>query len=132
MSKTYTILIVDDNEAAADGLQKLLEYGGHKVLVAYTGAAALEQARAQCPEVILLDIGLPDISGYELAKQLNKEKSPHPLLIALSGYSQQEDKDRAIEAGFDHYLVKPVSVKEIETLLSQKKSGDPTWIPAEF
>jgi signal transduction histidine kinase/CheY-like chemotaxis protein len=113
----YNILVVDDNESAAQGLGKLLQHNGHQVTLAHTGEHALEISRTITPEIMLLDIGLPDISGYEVAKEL-RSRNEFPLtLIALTGYGQDEDKKRAVAAGFNFHLTKPVSIKDVETLL---------------
>ncbi len=111
------IMIVDDNEAAADGLKKLLEFKGHAVVVAHTGTAALAEVDTFAPHVILLDIGLPDIDGYEVARRLRRKETP-ATLIALTGYGQEEDKTKALEAGFDFHLTKPVGIAEIEAILA--------------
>jgi CheY-like chemotaxis protein len=111
------ILIVDDNEAAAHGLEKLLTYKGHEVSLAYSGESALPAAQKSKPDVVLLDIGLPDISGYEVAAQL-RTHSPSLFLVALTGYGQEEDKNKAMDAGFHYHLTKPVGVTDIEVALS--------------
>lgn len=116
VESSYTILIVDDNAAAAQGLSQLLEHQGHRVMVAYSGEEALSAARASAPNVIVLDIGLPDIDGYEVARRLRRNGASASL-IALTGYGQIEDKRRASDAGFDHHLTKPVGIKEIEAAL---------------
>lgn len=113
------ILIVDDNEAAAEGLGKLLEYRGHKVRLAHTAENALKQVRAEAPEVVVLDIGLPDQDGYEVARQLRGELAYKGFLIALTGYGQYEDREQAKEAGFDQHLTKPVGLREMEQVLSR-------------
>ncbi len=111
-----TILVVDDNTDAAQALTRLLEHRGHTVYVAHTGMEALENARLFKPEVVLLDIGLPDIEGYEVARRL-RSSGFRSKLIALTGYGQEEDRIKAEEAQFDHHLVKPVSLSEIEKLI---------------
>lgn len=118
--RTYNILLVDDNEAAADALRKLLEYKGHTVTTAYSGPAAIEKMRTVKAEVILLDIGLPGMNGYEVAKKLRQEYGSSSLtLIALTGYGQEVDKENARMAGFDHHLTKPVGIEDIEGVLSR-------------
>jgi len=103
------ILVVDDNTDAADAVAVLLEIEGHEVRTAYSGLAALAQARAWAPDAMVLDIGLPDMDGYELARKVMALKiTPPPLLIALSGYGLAGDARRAREAGFSHRLLKPV------------------------
>jgi CheY-like chemotaxis protein len=108
------ILVVDDNEAAADSLSKLLTLRGHHVSVAYNGLDAVYKAREQQPDIVVLDIGLPDIDGYEVIRILKSDKQCSSAIIALTGFGQDEDKQRAKEAGFQHHLTKPVSLKELE------------------
>ncbi len=109
-----TILVVDDNEMAAEALGRLLELRGHEVTTAYSGQEAVEKARQSRPQIIILDIGLPDIDGYEVVRILREEKNYSPTLIALTGYGQTEDKERALKAGFHLHLTKPVALKEVE------------------
>jgi two-component system, chemotaxis family, CheB/CheR fusion protein len=112
------ILVVDDNRDAADTCAMLLEASGHHVQTAYTGRQALELARVFRPHALLLDIGLPDVDGYKLAGQV---RATHwgrgTVLVAVTGWGQEEDRQRAIAAGFDHHLVKPISAETVETLL---------------
>jgi signal transduction histidine kinase/CheY-like chemotaxis protein len=116
--RTYRILIVDDNRDAARSLELLLKTGGHQVAVAHTGPTALEAVIAQKPEVVLLDIGLPEIDGYEVARRIRVQRS-HPgiVLIAVTGWGQPEDRQRALDAGFDHHLTKPVNYAVVTELL---------------
>jgi CheY-like chemotaxis protein len=111
-----TILIVDDNEAAAKALSRLLEFRGHRVYIAHSGKEAVENTRLFKPETVLLDIGLPDLDGYEVARQLRQNGFRHQI-IAVTGYGQSDDRVKTREAGFDHHLVKPVSLAEVEGLL---------------
>ena len=110
------ILIVDDNEGATKALARLLELRGHVTEYVLTGSEALDKALQFEPEVILLDIGLPDIDGYEVAKLLQEQKKPY-YLIALTGYGQAEDKERAKQAGFHYHITKPAGLKDIEAVL---------------
>jgi len=115
-----TILVVDDNEAATNALGKLLRMRGHDVEVAYTGTEALEKAGQFHPQVAIIDIQLPDLNGYGVARRLRDEEKKggtHATLVALTGYGQNEDKEKARRAGFDHHLTKPVGLKEIEVIL---------------
>jgi CheY-like chemotaxis protein len=114
--KVYRILVVDDSADTADSLAHLLRRAGHTVSTAYSGPAALESVRAQAPQVVILDIGLPGLDGYEVALRLRGQADPgRPLLlIALTGWGEEGGRERATAAGFDRYLVKPV---EAETLL---------------
>ena len=115
-----TILVVDDNEAATNSLGKLLRMRGHDVEVAYTGTEALEKAEKFHPQVAIIDIQLPDLDGYEVARRLRNEEKrsgARNTLVALTGYGQHEDKEKSRRAGFDHHLTKPVGLKEIEVIL---------------
>ncbi|WP_232316377.1 PAS domain-containing hybrid sensor histidine kinase/response regulator [Candidatus Burkholderia verschuerenii] len=107
------ILVVDDNRDAADSLAMLCESEGHVARVAYSSEQALEAAAPFDPDVALLDIGLPDIDGYELARRLRRKGESSPLLIAVTGYGQAEDRLRAQSAGFDYHFVKPVNVESL-------------------
>ena len=111
------ILIVDDNRDAADILALLLESEGHETLAVYAAAQALEQVAIFEPDVVLLDIGLPGMDGYEVARRMKLLARP-VRLIALSGYGQLEDKQRSSAAGFDAHLVKPVETAVLRQLLA--------------
>jgi signal transduction histidine kinase/ActR/RegA family two-component response regulator len=113
------ILLVDDNKDAADTLAMLLQAAGHDVRVAYRAGDALELARAFRPEACLLDIGLPDFDGNQLARRLRM--MPHSagaILVAMTGYGRQQDRDASSVAGFDHYLVKPVNTMILAQMLA--------------
>ena len=113
------VLVVDDNADAAHTLQACLEAAGHRVSVAYTGAEALARARADAPQLCLLDIGLPDISGLALAPQLRALPGmAGALIVAVTGYGRAEDRALAAGAGFDHYLVKPLDVDALFELIA--------------
>lgn len=115
------VLIVDDNRDAAEALAQLLEITGHRVQTVYDGLAALESAAAFQPDVVLLDIGLPGLNGYEVAKRLRQSPAlTKTLLIAVSGYCQEKDCKRSREAGFDHHLAKPVDHRTLATLMTEK------------
>ena len=116
------ILVVDDNEPAARGLGALLEHYGHQVLLAYNAPEALALAAQHRPDIALLDIGLPTMDGYELARKM-RSAAEHPLFcVALTGYGQTEDKQKAKDAGFDGHLVKPVSIIDVERVLAELHS----------
>jgi CheY-like chemotaxis protein len=113
------VLVVDDNRDAAESVALMLRLDGHDVRVAHDGPAALEAARSFRPEVVLLDIGLPRMSGHEVAARLLQQRhNGRPLLVALTGYGQDEDRRRSREAGFDHHLVKPVDPQTLRELLA--------------
>ena len=112
------ILIVEDNDDARDALRMLLELDGHVVEAAAEGREALDLVRAKDPDVALVDIGLPGIDGYEVARRIRAVDGKRPTLIALTGYGQPEDRKRATEAGFDSMLVKPVDPTALSGLLA--------------
>jgi PAS domain S-box-containing protein len=114
------LLVVDDNDDAAMMLSMLLEASGYEVSSENASRAGLARALAERPDACLLDIGLPDMDGYELARRIRAAPGmAHARLIAVSGYGQQEDKQKAFAAGFDHYLVKPVNTRELTALLNE-------------
>ncbi len=115
---TLRILVVDDNVDAAEALAALLEISGHATWLAHTGQDALSVAAEQRPDVLLLDIGLPGIDGYEVARRIRADRSvPQPLLVALTGWGAEEDRRKGRDAGFDEHLVKPVDHTRLSTLL---------------
>jgi PAS domain S-box-containing protein len=117
-SAGHRLLVVDDNEDAANSLAMLLRLKGHQVKVAHHGPAALEIAQNYRPDLIFLDIGMPGMDGYEVARRLRERpKLKNVVLAALTGWGQQEDRRRSAEAGFDHHLVKPPEPKVVESLL---------------
>jgi PAS domain S-box-containing protein len=112
------VMVVDDNVDAAEMLGMLVETAGHQVVVEHHPHQALERALLEPPDVMLLDIGLPDMDGYELARRLRSHPpTARALLIAVSGYSQDQDRDEALRAGFDHHLAKPVDYDKLFSLL---------------
>jgi CheY-like chemotaxis protein len=112
------ILVVDDNVDAAESLAALLRTRGQVVSVVHNGQDALAQALEQRPDVVLLDIGLPGMNGYEVASALRRQTGGGPALVAITGYGQDADARRAAEAGFDRHLVKPVDAGELEQVLA--------------
>jgi len=113
------ILVVDDNSDSAESMALLLRASGHEVHTAHDGASALEQAGAHKPEIVLLDIGLPGMSGYTVAKRLRAIPELDAVtLIAMTGYGQEEDRKRTRDAGFDHHLVKPIDLAVLTALLT--------------
>lgn len=114
------VLIVDDNQDAANSLATLLSHLGHETVALYSARQVLEQVGSFKPDVALLDIGLPELHGYELARQLRtRPELAHVRLVALTGYGQPEDRRRALEAGFDDHLVKPVDLTAIHRVLAE-------------
>jgi signal transduction histidine kinase len=115
------ILVVEDNIDAAKTLTKLLELRGHRTRGVHDGMAAIEAAGSNVPDVMLVDIGLPGMDGYEVARRVRLNPSlKRVTLIALTGYDRNEDKLRAIAAGFDYHLVKPVDTKLLQELITRK------------
>lgn len=115
------VLVVDDNVDAAETLGELLEVWGHEVRVVYDGIAAVEAVDDEAPDVVLLDIGLPGRDGYSVARQLRGEAGlPHLLLIAITGYGQETDRQLSVEAGFDHHFTKPVDLEQLQRILDQE------------
>lgn len=113
------IMVVDDNQDSANSLATLLQLGGHEVEAAYSAGTALERAVTFRPAVMLLDIGLPGMDGYELARRLRATPQLTGLrLVALTGYSGAEDQQRTRAAGFDEHLVKPVDFPSLGRVIS--------------
>ncbi|OWW19927.1 hybrid sensor histidine kinase/response regulator [Noviherbaspirillum denitrificans] len=114
------VLVVDDNVDAANMLDMLLNASGHEVCTEYSASGAIEQAQRMPPQVCLLDIGLPDMDGYELARRLRvMPEMESAVLIAVTGYGQEQDRKKSSEAGFAHHLVNPVNAARLLTLLAQ-------------
>jgi CheY-like chemotaxis protein len=111
------VLVVDDNQDAAESLAEIVKLYGHTAEVACDGPTAIEKARSHPPDVVLCDIGLPGMSGYEVAKALRAGAKTAMQLVAVSGYAQPEDVKAAVEAGFDRHVAKPPRPDEIERLL---------------
>jgi PAS domain S-box-containing protein len=111
------VLVVDDTRDSAFILGRLLEVLGHRVSTATSAMAALEAARRETPDVVISDIAMPDMDGYELAHQIRREAGlENTVLVALTGYGQESDRQRALEAGFDFHIVKPVSLEILQAL----------------
>jgi CheY-like chemotaxis protein len=114
------ILIVEDHQDGATAEAALLRLFGHTVQIARTGIEGLEAARAEKPDVVLLDIGLPKMNGYDVARQLvNERTNGCPLVIAVTGYGQEADRQRSAEAGIDLHLLKPVDHEQLVSTLRE-------------
>jgi signal transduction histidine kinase/CheY-like chemotaxis protein len=114
------VLVVEDNPDAAESLRMILELLGHRVSVAHDGKAALAAVRGETPDVMLVDIGLPGMDGYEVAKAVRRDETLRRIaLVALTGYGQAEDKAEATQAGFDRHLVKPVDAATLGELVTR-------------
>jgi CheY-like chemotaxis protein len=113
------VLVVDDNRDAADTLSMLLEVLGHRAQVAHDGHAALDAVLDFRPQVVFLDIGMPGMSGYDVAEAIrNDRRFDQPLLVALTGWGSEDDRVRTRAAGFDLHLTKPIDLAAIEKMLS--------------
>jgi CheY-like chemotaxis protein/two-component sensor histidine kinase len=113
------VLVVDDNVDAATALEMLVEESGHRVWKAHTAQAALAAALDYRPDVMLLDIGLPELDGFEVAKRIRQQPVLHNIvLVAVTGYGQETDRRRSQEAGFDYHLVKPVDFGKVQQILA--------------
>ena len=120
------ILIIDDQRDSADTMAMLLRMIGHEVRTAYDGPTGLDSARAQSPEVVLCDVSMPGMDGLEVARRLRGELGLRDaLLVAVTGYSQEEDKQRSEQAGFNAHMVKPISLDVLQELLSRTASLAP-------
>jgi CheY-like chemotaxis protein len=116
------ILVVDDNRDAAESLGMMLTLMGNEVRTAADGLAAVEVAEDYRPDLILLDIGLPKLNGYEACRRIRERPwAKGTVIVALTGWGQEEDRRRSQEAGFDRHLVKPVDVNDLTKLLAQGK-----------
>jgi len=123
LGRPLRVLIVDDNTDAADSLATLLQVQGHATAVEYDAASALRRARIEHPDVMLIDIGLPDIDGYQLASSLRAlPEMAATVPVAVTGYGQAKDRERALEAGFVHHLVKPVDMTALVRILESSAS----------
>jgi len=113
------VLVVDDNHDGADSLLLILQAYGHEARVAYDGESGLQLARSFRPDVVLLDLGMPRLNGYEVARRLRRDEGLHDaLLVALTGHAG-EDSRRSAEAGFDLYLLKPADLGQLQRLLAE-------------
>ena len=118
------IVLVEDNADARDALRTLLEVSGHRVEIAADGPSGIELTRRVRPDVTLVDIGLPGVDGYEVARRLRADGGDGLRLVALTGYGQPEDRRRALDAGFDAHLVKPVEPEDLNRVLAGVTAAD--------
>jgi DNA-binding response OmpR family regulator len=126
-AKARRVLVVDDNQDAADSLAMLLGVRGEDVRIAYDGAKALEVEREFKPDVVLLDIGLPALSGYDVAERIREKRRDKVLIVAITGWGQEKDLRRAEDAGIDHHFPKPV---DFEALVALIERASPSRRPA--
>jgi CheY-like chemotaxis protein len=118
--RAVKVLVVDDSRAVLDTMKTLLELDGHQVQTAERGRRALETAADFLPDVALIDLSLPDISGHDVARRLRDDSvAGNALLVAVSGHGEPKDRQRAEEAGFDHFLVKPVDFNAMNDIIQR-------------
>jgi CheY-like chemotaxis protein len=119
------VLVVDDNKDAADALHMLIEGHGHTARVAYSGVDAVSMAQEFSPDIVLCDLGLPGMDGYEVARQLRAQPAHEAsILVAVTGWGSDGDKRKSSNAGFNHHLVKPINFDEVEAIFSQLQLGE--------
>ena len=120
------ILVVDDSPTDSHKMMHLLAKHGHQVLTAATGSDGIEVASEEQPDVILMDLGMPRMNGYDAARHIREQEwGKNIVLIALTGWGQEEDRQRTKEAGFDHHLVKPAEPAVLRNLLANVSGGRP-------
>jgi PAS domain S-box-containing protein len=124
------ILVIDDNSDAAEALAELLRAFGHDVQIALSGPDGLRSAAVLRPEVVFVDIAMPEMDGYEVARQLRRQTGPKTNLLALSGYGSNEDRRRSLEAGFDTHLVKPIDANALANILARQDVTDCNFLQA--
>lgn len=125
-ARALRVLVVDDHADSADSLSLILIHLGHNVQTAYDGKIALAIARSFRPDVVLCDLGLPLMDGYEVARQLRElPETRDALLVALTGYGQEEDKNRSVKAGFHYHLIKPVGPESLQHVLKLTTTKNP-------
>jgi CheY-like chemotaxis protein len=124
-SQRFRILVVDDNHDSALSLAMMLSIMGHDTRTAHDGESAVATAESFLPEVILLDIGLPKLNGYEVAQRIREQEwGKSMFLIAVTGWGQEEDRQRSSEVGLNVHMVKPVEPAALERLLAELHSED--------
>ena len=124
LARSRRVLIIEDNVDTRETLRGVLEMDGHKVQEAVDGVEGVEIAMASRPEVVIVDIGLPRLDGYEVARRLRTALGAAPLLVAVTGYGQAEDRRMSRDAGFDVHLVKPVAPEELAAALHSRAAGE--------
>jgi CheY-like chemotaxis protein len=112
------MLVADDNRDAASTLAMLLQLHGHTVQLAFDGEQALAIFEREAPQICLLDIGMPQRDGYSVARAIRRSAGAQPLLVAVTGWGQTHDRQRALDAGFDHHLSKPVLIERLLELMA--------------
>jgi CheY-like chemotaxis protein len=130
--RDVTVLVVDDSADSADSLREMLNAAGYRASSAYTGRAALDAIAEDKPDVALLDIGLPDIDGYEVCRLVRSQSVMHqPVLIAVTGWGQERDKERATASGFNGHLTKPADPGKLMAMLREMVSTSRRPVPSQ-
>jgi len=120
--RPYRILVVDDNVDAAAVLAGVLKQRGHEVICAHTGSEALSVDDSFRAEIVLLDVGMPGVSGLDVARHLrNRRREPRPLIVAVTGWGSAQDRERSQEAGFDLHMVKPLEEEDLLALIEARR-----------
>jgi CheY-like chemotaxis protein len=128
--KSFRILVVDDNHDSALSQAMMLSIMGHDTRTAHDGESAVAEAERFLPEVVLLDIGLPKLNGYEVAQRIRKQSwGASMFLIAVTGWGQEEDRQRSTEVGLNVHMVKPVEPAALEKILADLAQGEPIQRP---
>ena len=122
-TKHLSILVVDDSVDSAEMLAMMLKLEGHDARTAYDGSQALSLVQSFTPDVAFLDLRMPEMSGYEVARRLRETPSLETVLVAMTGFGDEEERKRTEEAGFDHHLVKPAEPTVLNDILSECSSG---------
>jgi CheY-like chemotaxis protein len=122
--ETHRVVIIEDNVDACEIMKELLETAGHEVSAAFEGHAGIRLVQETHPEIVLCDIGLPELDGYAVIAELREQlKGSMPFMIAITGYGGPEDRTRALAAGFDRYLVKPVAPDVLLQLVAREREN---------
>lgn len=127
-SSPARVLVVEDQEDSASTLKMVLALEGHEVELAANGSEALKRFRAFRPDVVVMDLGLPGMTGFEVARKIRTIKGSRPLLVALTGYGQAEDMANSVDAGFDHHVVKPADISQLLSLIDNRRAAQPSAV----
>jgi len=120
------VLVVDDNRYTADSFARVISLLGYVAETAYSGMEAVERTGEFLPDMVLLDIDMPGMDGYEAVKRIRQDRChSHPIVVAVTGWAREEDQDRAYDAGFDLHVAKPMSVERLKELMAMLRPATP-------